>query len=155
MITDCIGADTRSLHVNWLHCENGLPTEIISDRGKLFLSKFWRALHKLTNVSLKMSSAYHPETDGTSERTTPSINAFDSLSSEIKAGLKLCLGLLYSYQISKLDNGYSHGSQPETTNRSLVSWCTRSRVMLWIPNEDANDLTRSRNLPNTLPTRHA
>ena len=71
MITDCIGADTRSLHVNWLHCENGLPTEITSDRGKLFLSKFWRALHKLTNVSLKMSSAYHPETDGTSERTNP------------------------------------------------------------------------------------
>ena len=48
---------------------------------------------------------------------------------------------LYRYQIPKLDNGYAYGPRPETTNWSLVSWCTRSQAMLWIPNEDANDLT--------------
>ena len=51
---------------NW-YCENGLPCDIVSDRDKLFVSKFWRALHKLTGVSLKLSSSYHPETDGASE----------------------------------------------------------------------------------------
>jgi hypothetical protein len=56
------------------YCENGLPSEIVSDRDKLFLSKFWRALHKLTGIKLKMSSSYHPETDGASERTNKTVN---------------------------------------------------------------------------------
>jgi hypothetical protein len=49
------------------YCENGLPLHIISDRNKLFISAFWKALHKLTGVKLKMSAAFHPETDSSSE----------------------------------------------------------------------------------------
>jgi hypothetical protein len=56
------------------YCENGLPLEIISDRDKLFVSKFWNALHKLTGVKLKMSTAFHPQTDGTSEHTNKTVN---------------------------------------------------------------------------------
>jgi hypothetical protein len=56
------------------YCENGLPGEIVSDRDKLFMSRFWKALHKLTGVKLKMSTAYHPQTDGASERTNKTIN---------------------------------------------------------------------------------
>lgn len=55
------------------YCENGLPLEIISDRDKLFVSKFWSHLHKLTGVKLKMSTAYHPETDGSSERSNKTV----------------------------------------------------------------------------------
>ena len=55
------------------YCENGLPLEIISDRDKLFMSTFWKALHKLTGVKLKISTAYHPETDGSSERSNKTI----------------------------------------------------------------------------------
>lgn len=56
------------------YCENGLPLEIVSDRDKIFISRFWRTLHTLTGVKIRMSSAYHPETDGTSERTNKTIN---------------------------------------------------------------------------------
>jgi hypothetical protein len=56
------------------YCENGLPCDIVSDRDKLFLSKFWRALQKLTGVKLKLSLAYHPETDSSSERSNKTIN---------------------------------------------------------------------------------
>jgi hypothetical protein len=56
------------------YCENGLPLEIVSDRDKLFTSKFWSALHELTGVKLKMSTAFHPQTDGASERTNKTIN---------------------------------------------------------------------------------
>lgn len=56
------------------YCENGLPTNIVSDWDKIFLSKFWKALTKLTGVKLKMSTAYHPETDGASERSNKTIN---------------------------------------------------------------------------------
>jgi hypothetical protein len=55
------------------YCENGLPLNIISDRDKIFVSKFWKALNKLTGIKLKMSSAYHPETDGSSERSNKSV----------------------------------------------------------------------------------
>lgn len=47
----------------------GLPTAITSDRDKLFTSNFWRELHKRIKVSLRMSTSYHPETDGSSERS--------------------------------------------------------------------------------------
>lgn len=43
------------------YCENGLLLEIISDCDKLFISQFWKALHKLMGVKMKMSTAYHPK----------------------------------------------------------------------------------------------
>ena len=55
------------------YCENGLPMDIVSDRDKLFMSKFWKALLKLTGVKLKVSTAYHPETDGSSERSNKTV----------------------------------------------------------------------------------
>jgi hypothetical protein len=62
------------LFFNHWYCENGLPKDIISDRDKLFILKFWCALHKLTGVKIKLSSAYHPETDSSSERSNKTIN---------------------------------------------------------------------------------
>lgn len=59
---------------DYWYCENGLPLEIVSDHDKLFISKFWATLTKLTGVWLKMSSSYHPETDGSSERTNKTLN---------------------------------------------------------------------------------
>ena len=56
------------------YCEHGLPDKIFSDRDKLFLSQFWKALTRITGVKLKMSTAYHPQTDGSSERTNKTIN---------------------------------------------------------------------------------
>ena len=58
---------------NW-YCENGLPLDLISDWDKLFISQFWQALNKLTGVDLKMSTSYHPETDGSSEHTNKMVN---------------------------------------------------------------------------------
>ena len=46
----------------------------MSNRDKLFLLKFWKALHNLTGIKLKMSTAYHPETDGASEKTNKMVN---------------------------------------------------------------------------------
>ncbi|GJR72667.1 putative reverse transcriptase domain-containing protein [Tanacetum coccineum] len=46
-----------------------VPVSIISDRDGRFTSLFWQALHKALGTRLDMSTAYHPETDGQSERT--------------------------------------------------------------------------------------
>ena len=48
---------------------HGIPKSTISDRGSLFTSNFWKALCKLLGVDSVLSSAYHPETDGQTERT--------------------------------------------------------------------------------------
>lgn len=56
------------------YCENGLPLNIVSDRDKLFISKFWRHLMLLTGVKHKYSSSYHPQSNGASERTNKTVN---------------------------------------------------------------------------------
>ena len=48
---------------------HGVPTSIISDRDARFTSELWQAMHKCFGSRLDMSTAYHPQTDGQSERT--------------------------------------------------------------------------------------
>nr|GFB00086.1 reverse transcriptase domain-containing protein [Tanacetum cinerariifolium] len=48
---------------------HGIPVSIISDYDPRFTSNFWRSLQNALGTRLDMSTAYHPETDGQSERT--------------------------------------------------------------------------------------
>lgn len=50
----------------WKH--HGLPRSIISDRGPQFASKFMKELNGLLGIDTKLSTAYHPQTDGQTER---------------------------------------------------------------------------------------
>lgn len=60
-------------HVYKLH---GMPKYIVSDRDSVFTRQFWQALAKLTGSELKMSLAYHPETDGQTERVNQQIQYY-------------------------------------------------------------------------------
>ncbi|GKD08301.1 putative reverse transcriptase domain-containing protein [Tanacetum coccineum] len=48
---------------------HGIPASIICDRDGRFTSNFWRSFQKALGTDISMSTAYHPETDGQSERT--------------------------------------------------------------------------------------
>ena len=52
---------------------HGVPSSIVSDRDPKFTSHFWGALHEALGTKLRLSSAYHPQTDGQTERTNQSL----------------------------------------------------------------------------------
>jgi hypothetical protein len=71
---DTSAEDFADIFFNVWYCENGLPLELISDRDKLFISKFWKRLTAVSGIKLGMSTAFHPQTDGASERTNKTVN---------------------------------------------------------------------------------
>jgi transposase InsO family protein len=63
--------DSRTLAKQYL--ENifrlhGLPTDIVSDRGTTFTSAWWKEFLSMLNVKPNLSTAFHPESDGQTER---------------------------------------------------------------------------------------
>nr|GFB07364.1 putative reverse transcriptase domain-containing protein [Tanacetum cinerariifolium] len=57
------------LYLKEIVYKHGVPVSVISDRDNLFTSRFWVSLQKALGTQLHLSTAYHPETDGQSERT--------------------------------------------------------------------------------------
>lgn len=64
------------LFLNNVYRLHGLPIAIISDSDCTFTSHFWHELFLLADVSLQMSSSYHPQSDGQTERLNQTIETF-------------------------------------------------------------------------------
>ena len=59
--------DTAVLYLHHIFKYHGWPKRLISDRGPQFVSDFFQSFMKLLNAKVNLSSAYHPETDGSTE----------------------------------------------------------------------------------------
>src|ERR1700675_851319 len=68
------GAATLFLREVWKH--HGLPTSVISDRGPQFIAKFTRELYHLLGIKLSTSMAYHPQSDGQTERVNQEMELY-------------------------------------------------------------------------------
>ena len=55
---------------------HGLPDLIVTDRGLLFTSKFWSSLYYFLGIKRKLSTAFHPQTDGQTERQNSTMEAY-------------------------------------------------------------------------------
>jgi transposase InsO family protein len=56
------------MYMSRIVCLHGVLKKIVSDRGTQFTLKFWERLHETLDTQLRFSSAYHPQTDGQTER---------------------------------------------------------------------------------------
>nr|ABA94797.1 retrotransposon protein, putative, Ty3-gypsy subclass [Oryza sativa Japonica Group] len=62
------GKKLAELYMTHVVCRFGCPKKIVSDRGTQFTSRFWKQLHETLGTDLNFSTAYHPQTDGQTER---------------------------------------------------------------------------------------
>ena len=66
--TDYKGNKLAQLYIDNVIRLHGVLSRIISDRETQFIAQFWKSLHKTLGTRLDYSSAYHPQTDGQTER---------------------------------------------------------------------------------------
>ena len=74
-------AETSSEQVAWalvrrVISKHGFPRSIISDRGPQFISLIWSRICALVGIQKRLSTAYHPQTDGATERMNSTVEAY-------------------------------------------------------------------------------
>jgi len=67
---------TADLYLRHVFKNHGLPRDIVSDRGPQFVSKFTRALLDLCDIKGNRSTAFHPESDGQTERVNQTLEQY-------------------------------------------------------------------------------
>ena len=66
--TTVIAAQLARIYLHEVYRLHGVSKVCVSDRDSKFTSAFWQAFHALLGTKLNISSAYHPQTDGQTER---------------------------------------------------------------------------------------
>src|SRR5882724_11421544 len=64
---DIDAEDLARIFLSQVFAKHGTLTDIISNQGKHFISRFWRSLCQLLDIKANLSTAYHPGTDGQTE----------------------------------------------------------------------------------------
>ena len=67
---------TANAFIRVFYRRHGLPSSIVSDRGSAFASVTWGRVCQLLGIERRLSSAYHAETDGGTERWNAVVEAF-------------------------------------------------------------------------------
>ena len=92
---------------NWF----GLLDKIISDRGPQFASKAFVELLKLLGIKSALSTAYHPQTDGTTEQVNQEIEVYLSIYSHPEE---------WPQALHTLEFTHKSSGKPEITYFSLI-----------------------------------
>jgi hypothetical protein len=75
-VTDMTAEGTASLFIKLFYRHHGLPAAITSDRGSQWVNAFWKRVCQLVNIERRLSTAYHPETDGSTEQKNQVLEAY-------------------------------------------------------------------------------
>lgn len=71
--TDSTTKDIGRLFFRSVFCYHGMPTTIVSDRGPRWLSAFWTSFYKHVGTTLAVSTSFHPQIDGQTERANRTV----------------------------------------------------------------------------------
>jgi hypothetical protein len=69
-------ASVAKLFMDNVYRLHSLPSAIVSDRDRVFTSNFWQSMFKLTGTKLSLNTAYHPQTDGQTERVNQCLETY-------------------------------------------------------------------------------
>ena len=64
------------IFIRGFYRQHGLPAVIVSDRGRQFVSILWKRICKILGIERRLSTAYHPQTDGATERMNQTVKTF-------------------------------------------------------------------------------
>jgi transposase InsO family protein len=67
---------TTETFLRYFVAYHGLPRAIVSDRGSQFVGHFWKRLCQLLRINRRLSTAFHPETDGSTERKNQDVELY-------------------------------------------------------------------------------
>jgi len=81
--TTCGASDLARLMLREVARHHGLPRSIVSDRDPRFVAHFWRSLWDMLRTKLNMSTSYHAQSDGQTERANRTLE--DALRSYVSA----------------------------------------------------------------------
>ncbi len=123
---------------------HGVPESIVTDRGSLFTSKFWSLLCYFLGIKRKLSTAFHPQTDGQTERQNSMMEAYlrAFVNSEQNDWARLLPMAEFAYNNAKnASTGHTHfelncGYHPRVSYEEDVDSYSRSRSI----NELAEEL---------------
>ena len=74
--TTWTASDVALAYINEIWRLYGLPKHIISDRGPQFASKFLKEINNSLGIKLRLSTTYHPQTDGLGERAVQTLKQY-------------------------------------------------------------------------------
>ena len=98
------------MYVREVVSRHGVPISIVSDQDVGFTSRFWKKFHEELGTRLHFSTAYHPQTDGQSERTIQTLE--DMLRACVldfwgELGYVLALGGVFLQQQPSFEHWYA------------------------------------------------
>jgi hypothetical protein len=98
------GEKLAKLYIENIVKLHGVPSRIVSDRGTQFTSRFWKSLHRSMGTKLDFSSAYHPQTDGQTERV-------NQILEDMLRACVLTYGKDWEQSLSYAEFSYNNGYQ--------------------------------------------
>ena len=90
-----------SLYIKEIVRMHGVPVSIVSDRDPRFTSRFWHSLQKALGTKLSFSTAFHPQTDGQSERVIQVLeDLLRACALDLKGNWDDCLPIIMAFKLA-------------------------------------------------------